>query len=564
MSKKPSSKEITKRNSARPRLTWKKKLLFWSVYIVMMLVPSLLILELASRYVFREYNFDKILVRNQPWQKFDSSSEIVYDPVVGWRAARQYSGEKRHGSGNYGTYPVPIMLHTNADGFRDGDWEQKLERAANSGAKKVLLIGDSVLYGWASEADERLSEQLAQVYAFDGKKVEVFNAGIPAYGTAHEYRLLPELLERIRPDVVILLFHENDYGDTALPYDHRYPYRVYKPFYDKHGELVLNEKVPRRPSLVAKETIFGGFYFWYAVDALYYLLQDIRYKAHDIPNNRTSLSYGIPYPIRWYDWFIYEEDLQKRFPQVEMTVMTLLEKMNQLSKQYKASFFVASSLQRQEYVIAGKIRKQGITFIPAPAEQKYYWEWEQSLYDSHPNFLWAWFTANKIYKELEGKAYAPNLRRLPQLSKIPSEIDFSDDLSSARYLYGYWLPSEDNGRWLNKAGAFLLRKPQGSATQLVLEVTAYSDHKNSEKVINLIDDRNQTLCQLRLIPKRQTISCPIDNDGQGELLFVRVVDPERSSDVRWTEIKNKKSGDDSNVQNNQSAFFQQVVLRVAP
>ncbi len=80
-----------------------------------------------------------------------------------------------------------------------------------------------MLYGWGSDSSERLTESLAHRYRLANVTAEIFNAGIPAYGASQERRLLPRLLERIKPDIVLLLFCWIDYGDTALPYDYRYP-----------------------------------------------------------------------------------------------------------------------------------------------------------------------------------------------------------------------------------------------------------------------------------------------------------------------------------------------------
>lgn len=437
------------------------------------------------------------------------SSDLSFDPVIGWRARRQFSGDTHHGG-----YPVPITLQTNADGFRDGDWDTKLERARKLNAKKILLLGDSVLYGWASAADERLSEQLAALYNLKGKSVEVFNSGIPGYGSSQEFRILPELLERIHPDIVVLLFYENDYGDTALPYDHRWPYRVYKPFYDINGNLILNEKIPKRPSLWAKETIFSHFYFWFALDRIYYFLQDLKYNSYDIPNKRNA-----PYPLHLYDNFFSNEDLKKRFPYVEKTVFSLLQKVNKMVQDHGARFFLAPT---REWTVAStgrKLHDLGICFIPVPPETSDYWPWETILYDNHPNFLFFWFIANKIYAVLEDKPYQLNWRQLPQLPKMPTEIRFGDDRNSARYLYGDWWPSEKNGRWLKNNGRFILRNPNPSHSKIMLQITAVG---NGRGEIKLFNEQNKQVCHFIIGQEEECHSCLIDTNHR-DILFFQVV-----------------------------------------
>ena len=80
----------------------------------------------------------------------------------------------------HGSYPVAIPVSINSDGFRDEDWGEKLQRVSGSHAKKILLIGDSMLYGWGSTSSERLTESLAHRYRLDNVNSEIFHAGTPA------------------------------------------------------------------------------------------------------------------------------------------------------------------------------------------------------------------------------------------------------------------------------------------------------------------------------------------------------------------------------------------------
>jgi hypothetical protein len=252
-----------------------------------------LLLEIYSRFAFEDNPFG-----------VHQLGEIVYEREDGWIGRANPRAPSQHAS-----YPVAIPVSINSDGFRDGNWDEKLRHASGSHAKKLLLIGDSWLYGWASVSSERLTESLAHRYRLANVNAEIFNAGIPAYGASQVRRLLPRLLERIKPDIVSLLFCSNDYGDTALPYDHRYPStRVYKPFYDPQGALVVNEVVPQRPSLYFRDTFLGRFRLWDAVDVFSFAFQDIVYKSRGVPGPKD-----YPLPIHRLDDLVFQNNTHSSF-----------------------------------------------------------------------------------------------------------------------------------------------------------------------------------------------------------------------------------------------------------
>src|SRR5690349_22829156 len=109
---------------------------FYLIYTVCLAAFLAVATELASRLLFEP----------QDLEVSKSNSQLVYDPTVGWRARRGLRGEF-----DQPPYPVPVRVAINADGFRDEDWDGKLARAGASGAKKILLVGDSLVYGWGAE-----------------------------------------------------------------------------------------------------------------------------------------------------------------------------------------------------------------------------------------------------------------------------------------------------------------------------------------------------------------------------------------------------------------------------
>ncbi len=211
-------------------------------YIGLLLGLVLFTCELGSRYFFtRSADFWSIC------------SEFQFDQTLGWKGIPNFEG-------NLGGPAGLVAIKINADGFRDDDWKSKLAEAKHLGLSKILFLGDSVLYGLGIEKSERLSEQLEDLYSYQGRRIMTFNAGIPGYGTGQEFRTFQLLHDRIAPETVVLRWYGNDVGDSALPYDHRVPdRRVYKPFYDTEGNLRLYERVPRRFSALVEGSCLDIF-----------------------------------------------------------------------------------------------------------------------------------------------------------------------------------------------------------------------------------------------------------------------------------------------------------------
>ena len=77
---------------------------------------------------------------------------------------------------------------------------------------RILVLGDSVAFGWGLEEQDTLSSQLQQLLdsASTGKHLQVWNAGVPGYATWQELSYLVEKGDALRPDLVIVPFLFND------------------------------------------------------------------------------------------------------------------------------------------------------------------------------------------------------------------------------------------------------------------------------------------------------------------------------------------------------------------
>jgi len=150
----------------------------------------------------------------------------VYDEVLGWA----------HRPGEQGRFVHPefdVDVRINADGLRDDDYA--LERTEK---KRMLVLGDSFGWGFGVEHHERFSEILESRHP----DWEIINASVSGYGTGQQWLYLSERGIQYRPDVVLLLFYENDYGDIVDNEVCRY----YKPYFlmGEGGLELRNVPVP--------------------------------------------------------------------------------------------------------------------------------------------------------------------------------------------------------------------------------------------------------------------------------------------------------------------------------
>jgi lysophospholipase L1-like esterase len=121
-----------------------------------------------------------------------------YDADLGWapvpHAASTFTGTRT------------IDVRNNGLGFRD------IELGA-AGKPTVLVLGDSFVWGYDVEADERFTERLRR----ELPGARIVNTGVPGYATDQEYLLLARIWSAVKPDVVVLIYCTgNDRTDNGV------------------------------------------------------------------------------------------------------------------------------------------------------------------------------------------------------------------------------------------------------------------------------------------------------------------------------------------------------------
>jgi len=150
-----------------------------------------------------------------------------HDAGLGWapipNAAATFAGTRT------------VTVRNNTLGLRDVE---------PAGARKptVLFLGDSFVWGYDVEANERFTELLRK----DFPGARIVNAGVPGYGTDQEYLLLARIWDVVRPDAVVLMFCTgNDRDDNSSNMRNGGYYKPYLARTAESGWHFAGQPVPR-------------------------------------------------------------------------------------------------------------------------------------------------------------------------------------------------------------------------------------------------------------------------------------------------------------------------------
>jgi len=162
---------------------------------------------------------------------------VEYDSVRGWRNVRG-------GHARMVTPEFTVKLDYNDRSYRGPLHDYRRE----PGRPRVLLLGDSYLEGYTVALKDRVAEvaeSLLQKTPPSRGTADIIALGTGGYSTDQELLWLESEGLRYTPDLVVLLFVDNDYWYNARE---RYP-RGEKPLFRVSGDsLVLsNVPVPRPP-----------------------------------------------------------------------------------------------------------------------------------------------------------------------------------------------------------------------------------------------------------------------------------------------------------------------------
>ncbi len=129
---------------------------------------------------------------------------MVLDDQLGWRHARSVSKTFTNENGD------SFRVVQNRFGHRGREYP--LQKAP--GKYRILILGDSFTEGSHVSEEDLFSARLEKA----NPRFEVLNAGVGGYGTVQEYLYFASEGVRFKPDLLLLMFFENDLSDNCLSY----------------------------------------------------------------------------------------------------------------------------------------------------------------------------------------------------------------------------------------------------------------------------------------------------------------------------------------------------------
>jgi hypothetical protein len=181
------------------------------------------------------------------WKPPDTADGLFrYDARLGWV---HEPGRVR----KFAILETTTTVSINSHGLRDREYAL----ARSGDARRMLVLGDSMAWGWGVEADQIFCERLEARHP----DWEIIDAAVPGYSTDQQLLYFEREGRRWNPDVVLLLFHPNDAEEnerTAQSWQNKPGFELVA------GELVaIHQPVPERSFAQALASyVHANTYFW--------------------------------------------------------------------------------------------------------------------------------------------------------------------------------------------------------------------------------------------------------------------------------------------------------------
>lgn len=187
-----------------PRQTWFKLLaILGSAGIGFAALVALMIHQerLVVSFSPWEFRFQK-----PPLYLYEAGHEVtghryLFDEQLGWRNVPGWKAA---------TFGKPLTI--SSQGFRDKEYSL----VKPPGVKRMLVLGDSFVWGYGVGDSEIFTEVLERELNARGQKWEVINTAVSGWGTDQEFLFFRDEGRLFEPDVVVLAYYlGNDWGNNV-------------------------------------------------------------------------------------------------------------------------------------------------------------------------------------------------------------------------------------------------------------------------------------------------------------------------------------------------------------
>jgi hypothetical protein len=320
------------------------------------------------------------------------------DPALGWRLIPNTNGIQ-HQEGF-------AHVQINSDGMRDREHDVKKP----AGTMRIAFIGDSYTEAMQVEVDRtylaEVERNLGSCSKLAGKKVEVLNFGVSAYGTSNAYLSLDEKVWKYAPDVVVLGFYTgNDVKDNAKALD----IMQYRPYFElKDGKLVLDASAAQVKLPLTSRIWHGILRYSNLVQLLQKLRNDRVVRAEVKAEGVADLEKGDA---------VYAEPKSETWKRAWDVTDALVMEIDTSTKRHGARFMLA-------------VLSSAVQVEPNPAAREALQKRLGSADLFYPDSRLMALAAAKGFR---GVAIAPELQKQAQVSKVCFHGFTSPACSSGHY-----------------------------------------------------------------------------------------------------------------------------------
>lgn len=165
-----------------------------------------------------------------------------------------------------------VEVEHNSRGFRDS------EHVVGTNPR-IVFLGDSFVWGYDVEKQERFTEKLAAKFA----NLSIYNLGVSGYGTDQEYLLLARHYDFYKPNIVFLIFCADNDNDNN---SHNYIRGYFKPYFIVNGDSLTLKGVPVPKSwrhFIKEHDVLSHSFWFRLLTILYFKYMDPPYLELNDP-----------------------------------------------------------------------------------------------------------------------------------------------------------------------------------------------------------------------------------------------------------------------------------------